>query len=225
MSKKNKVVETQEEETVEETVEETSEGEGKKESRSEKRLREAKVVEMSDGTKVTFGGRQNVITEHDVSTGTITFKVINGEIITWNRPEIPEMGEFAAKVYLFGLLCKVKQSIGATKVDEIVETLNDAIKAINDGKFDLRSGVGDSTPELSDMQKAWAIVKKDKYPDTTTENWGDLNDPTQETVVLVLNAWNGLSKEQKALIKSHSLVQEKLLQFKRDSNKLKEVAL
>ena len=169
-----------------------------------------RVVIMEDGSQVNFGSRATLLSNTDVATGTIVFKLFTGKIISYVVEGIEAFSEFQKQVYLFGLQSKIRSAL--SNVKDVEEEVLKQIAALKEGKFSVRSGDA-SDVSLDNHLKAWATVMTGKYPNvvaTPHTNWTDLTDVT--VINEVLSTWNALSpKEKIAARKNVYVVHERSL--------------
>ena len=139
-----------------------------------------RVVELQNGEKANFGVRNNLLSSFDVETGSITFKVFTGEVITFDVTSIADLkyadqSDLARTALLYAYLNKVKANLAPVKLQEEVETkdaegnvvssetVNSLAVAIQKevdkllkGEFPVRGAGSDEGLELTLDQKAFA---------------------------------------------------------------------
>jgi len=104
------------------------------------------TVTLSDGTTANFGSKTQLISTLDVATATLTFKLATGAVITWAVQDIDNLEDFQKKVYLYGLLEKVKSTLSPAKKDQLEDSINSSIDSIKKGEFNIRAAGNLSNP-------------------------------------------------------------------------------
>ena len=173
----------------------------------------ARILPMEDGTTCNFGSRANLITSIDLDNSVVTFKIAIepiGKVISWSVPEVAGLSDFQKKVYLYGLMERVKSSLAPVKLVDTEAAIHKQIVAINAGDFNIRSVEGeDGVVALTNLQKAYALVKSNPaFVKTAKPEWADVNNIV--VVTEVLNFWEGLSAEERIAIRNNAYVKLEL---------------
>jgi len=165
------------------------------------------VVQMEDGTTIDFGKRGVVDISIDLKSATMVFKTVNGKVISWQVQEIDNLFPFQKKVYLYGVLSKIRTAMAPVDRAELEDFINKQIEAINAGIFNVRA-FGDPTREvkLLDIQKAYAIAKSKQT--TGFEHWANVDDV--RVIGEVLGDWATKSASAKNKIRRNPYVQLEL---------------
>ena len=179
----------------------------KKAKKTEKVEKVTNIVEMQDGTKIDFGKRGTLHTSVDLPTNTISFKMVTGDIINWVVPGTEGLTDFQKKVYLYGILSKIKTAMAPVDLKELKKFIEKQMEAINNGIFIVRA-FGDTVREvkLTDIQKAYAIAKSKQNPDFI--HWGNVEDTS--VIEQVSQDWEAKSTSEKNADKRNPYVQLEL---------------
>ena len=77
------------------------------------------MVTMEDGSVENFGSRSQLKSKMNLETKTITFKTITGKAINWVVGDVEALSEFQLKVFMYGLLERVKGSLSGVKAEAL----------------------------------------------------------------------------------------------------------
>lgn len=175
---------------------------------SEEKAKVSNLVTLANGEVLDFGANGKCFSSFDVETGDITFKMVTGEVITFNKADVPaEVQELAL---LSGLLKKVTITLPTVDADKAADKVALEIQKLKDGKFTTR-GSGAGAAELDDFLVAFALVNATGVVNTGNGNfavpnafisvdglrpeWVDVNSP--KVIQEVLEHWESLSAKEK----------------------------
>jgi len=174
---------------------------------SEQTEKVTNIVEMSDGTTVDFGKRGTLVTSINLDSATIVFKMVTGAVINWQVEGVENLSDFQKKVYLYGLLSKIKSAMAPVAKEDLECFINKQIETINSGTFLVRA-FGDTVGEvkLTDIQKAYAIAKSKQNPDFI--HWANVDDVN--VISEVSTDWKAKSTQEKNVVRRNPYVQLEL---------------
>ncbi len=165
-----------------------------------------RLVTLEDGSVVNFGARANVLVHSDNEAKVITFALSNGKKITWAAPEVEGLTPFQVQVYLYGLAAKVKSSLAPLKdLADIEKAIAKQIASIDSGVFILKSNGREAVAKLTNLQKAYALVKS---ATTGFESWEDVD--AAEVITEVIERWEALTVSQRNSIRKNAYVKLEL---------------
>jgi hypothetical protein len=160
-------------------------------------------VLMENGQEVNFGARSNLLSPMDVETGTLTFLISTGKVVTWAVEKAAEISDkFIKQAFLYGLREKIKSNLAGEKdLTKLPAIIAKQIEELKKGEFALRRD--GEAPSLSPLQIAYAIAKSiDKK--NPIPGWANTSDPV--VVQEVLNEWATFDKTRKNAIRKHPVV-------------------
>ena len=161
----------------------------------------ARLVTLEDGSVVDFGVRANVLVDIDQDTQVIAFALSNGKKISWVISGLENLTPFQVQVYLYGLASKVKSSLARFKdLTEVEAAIHKQIESIDSGVFILRSGK-EASLSLSNLQKAYAIVKSQEE---AFASW--INVDSEEVIKEVLARWETFSTANKNALRKNAYI-------------------
>jgi len=117
-----------------------------------KPAREVTVVTMTDGRKVEFAGKRQMLKETSVEHGkaSVRFDFRNGETRTFHVPH-DSLAQYAAH----GASQKIgDETSGAENVDDMVVAVDEIIARLEKGEWNVRKSAGDSFSGASIVIKA-----------------------------------------------------------------------
>jgi len=182
------------------------------------------IVTMENGENIDFGKSGKIKASYDVATSTITFKTVVGSIINYVVDGLDNLSDFQKEVYLYGVMEKIKSTLAPTKIEDLEAKINKQIEEVKSGVFTTRTM--DSTVELSDFLKAFAIINATQrlftpmgYVDVAmpvealkvTElqpHWVNVNN--SEVIKEVSDFWTALPKGEKSAQRGNSFVKAQL---------------
>ncbi len=178
-------------------------------------IKEPVIVEMSDGTKCNFGRRANLVSSMDVPTKTLTFKISTGVIISWAVEGLEAFSTLQTKIYLYGLLEKVKSSLAGVGKPDLEVAISNNIADIKAGNFNIRSaGSSVAATGLTLVMKAFALAKSEQQEEYV--HLRDLDNPSVIDEVCAL--WNGKSPSEKRAVRTNPFVQYHLSMLEKEAN-------
>jgi len=179
------------------------------------KVKESNVVTMSDGTQCNFGSRANLLATMDIESKTLTFKVATGAVVSWPVEGLEAFSNFQVKVYLYGLLEKIKSSMAGVKVDGLEKAINDHIADIKEGNFNIRSaGSSVSAIGLTMVMKAYALAKGQQQEEFA--HFVNLEDPAVIEEVAAL--WAEKTPSEKRSDRANPFVQYQLAVLEQEAN-------
>ncbi len=181
----------------------------------------AVVVTMSDGSTITFPGRQNLIQDVNYEENKLTIKTVTGQIVEW-KPNIDfsAMPEFVKKLVFYALTNRIKFSCsGLEDNSKLDEALSKTIASLDAGEFVTRNNFGAlGQIVLTDIQLAWIKARQKHNPGAMPMSWGECQ--TQEELAVIKNDWDNMPKERKNKLKKDQRVQEELIRLKAERGDL-----
>lgn len=189
------------------------------------------IVVLNNGETANFGVRNQILSSFDTEEGTITFKVLTGEVLSLDVKAIEGLGyesatELGQQVIMAGLLGKIKSNLAPVKLTTEVEvkdeegnvvsteTVNSLAIAIQKemdklakGIFSVRAGSNDAV-ELTVDQKAFAtatvnhpIFAKVVGTEAYASKWTNLD---EASVIAEVDAvWEQIGKDGRRTAKKH----------------------
>ena len=175
------------------------------------------TIEMQDGSTVTFGANSNVVSTYDGETSNITFKLRDGNVISWDVEGTESMSLFQKTVYLYGLFRRIKSAIAGRDLDKLAGLIEKQIEALKAGKFVVRGA--DGVPVLDNFLKAFATVMSGKFPGAVAEknvrpHWVDLENPS--VVTEVTEVWEAMDKKVKTAVRKNPFIVAVKAEFDRE---------
>ena len=174
-----------------------------------KEPKQVRIVDMEDGTRVNFGVRANTLSNIDVETSTVTFKIVTGKVINWVFSGLESLSALHKTMVLYAGAEKVKSALtGMKEPEKIVEEIEKQIAKISAGEFPIRVlGESSGDVKLDNWQKAFAMAVA-YQPGTPYPHWTNVDDAT--VITEVLNIWAGKTAQEKNKVRRH----EKVLMYK-----------
>lgn len=168
------------------------------------------MVELEDGSTENFGSRSHLKSSMDLTTKTITFKTITGKVINWVVADVDALSEFQLKVFMYGLLERVKSSLSGVAKEELAGAIQKGIDTINEGEFVIRSIGSSAEVGLTPIMVAFARAKAQSQ-----EAFTHLADTDkQEVIEEVIALWAAKSPVEKRQVHNIPVVAFHLSQIK-----------
>lgn len=158
-----------------------------------------RVVTLEDGSTADFGKRANVLTVVSADSSKVTFKLFNGKVINWTVPFMSGLSEFVQSVYVFGLVSKIKSTLGNVGLEDLETAITKATAQLDAGTFTTRSA---SEGSLSIEQKAYATVKSTvggRHYDEALAHWANLTD--SNVIAEIIATWETFDRSKKNAIR------------------------
>ena len=172
------------------------------------------TVKMVDGSEAYFGTRLNVKSQLDFDKGCLNFLFRTGEIINYTPEGLEGLNPFQAKVFLYGLLERVKNSLRGESLEELPKAVQGLIDGLARGEFASRAGGAGASKDfkpkvITKIMLAYVSVKA-LQGDEVAKGW--LNTLLDvETIEAVVEVWEGFDKETKAKIRRNPHVKSELV--------------
>ena len=178
------------------------------------------MVDMEDGSTENFGSRSQLKSKMNLENKTITFKTITGKVINWVVADVDALSEFQLKVFMYGLLERVKGSLSGVKADKLEEAINEGIAAIGKGEFVIRSLGSQTTAGLSMIMIAFARAKSQAEADFA--HLADIENP--EVISEIIALWDSKSAVEKRVARKDARIAYQLSQLEMEANSDQELA-
>lgn len=175
------------------------------------------MVTMANGEVLNFRENGKCFSGYDKETGTLTFKIVTGEVIDVNVADIPQ--DVKDEALLWGLVRYVTSKIPNVDADKVAEKVTKEVDSLKAGKFATR-GASAGGQELDDFMVAFALVNatgevntgnstfavKQSFisVDELQPHWVNVNDPS--VVAEVLAYWDSLSTKDKTNQKKNPFI-------------------
>ena len=178
------------------------------------------MVDMEDNSVENFGSKSKLKSKMNLETKTITFKTITGKVINWIVSDVEALSDFQLKVYMYGLLERVKGSLSGVAAEALVDKINEGISEIEKGNFIIRS-LGNQTPDgLSMIMIAFAKAKALADP-----AFAHLDDVENTDVIAeVITLWDSKTAIEKRVARKDARIAYQLSQLEMEANSDKELA-
>lgn len=177
------------------------------------------MVDMEDGSTENFGSRSQLKSKMNLENKTITFKTITGKVINWVVADVDALSEFQLKVFMYGLLERVKGSLSGVKADKLEEAINEGIADISKGEFVIRSLGSQTTAGLSMIMIAFARAKSQAEADFA--HLADIENP--EVISEIIALWDSKSAIEKRVARKDARIAYQLSQLEMEANSDKEL--
>ena len=172
------------------------------------------MVTMEDNSVENFGSRSQLKSKMNLETKTITFKTITGKVINWVVGDVEALSEFQLKVFMYGLLERVKGSLSGVKAEALEKAINEGIKSIEAGEFVIRSLGSQTTAGLSMIMIAFAKAKSQAEADFI--HLADTENP--EVIAEIIALWDAKTPVEKRVARKDARIAYQLSQLEMEAN-------
>lgn len=167
-----------------------------------------RIVTLETGESENFGTRTNVKSVIDPVAGTITFKIITGQVFVHDLTnDMVNLTDDQRLVYMYGIQQRIKASLAGVGVEKSYDTISKVVELIRTRGLGIRLTEDDE--ELDIWQKAYALAISNPVftpifkPEK--EHWKNIDDLA--VIKEVLSEWEGLDKSARNAIRKSPFVQ------------------